>query len=84
MIRTILWFIGMGLSLLLLSPWAIYYKYKLKHIPGAPIDPGVEKIIQQWARWMLAPTMARRRVSRTISRMNDPSSLMVSQGMECR
>lgn len=53
MIRTILWFIGMALSLILLWPWAIYYKFKLKHLPGDPIDPGVDKIVRKWADCML-------------------------------
>ena len=54
MIRTILWFAGMGLSLILLSPLAIYYRFKLKHIPGEPIDSGVDKIARKWAECMLA------------------------------
>lgn len=53
MIRTILWFIGMALSLILLSPCAIYYKYKLTHLPGQPIDSGVDKIVRRWANYML-------------------------------
>ena len=44
----------MALSLILLSPWALYYRFKLKHSPGDPIDPGVEKIVKKWAECMLA------------------------------
>ncbi len=54
MIRTFFWFVGMGLSLILLSPWALYYRFRLKHAPGVPIDPGVEKIVKKWAECMLA------------------------------
>lgn len=52
--RTIFWFASMGISLLVLSPWAIYYRFKLKHDPGDPIDPGVEKFAKMWGKWMLA------------------------------
>lgn len=54
MIRTVLWFAAMGLSLILLSPLALYYKFKIPHNPGDPIDPGVDKIARQWAGCMLA------------------------------
>lgn len=54
MIRTVLWFIGMGLSLILLSPLALYYKLKIRHNPGDPIDPGVDRVARQWAACMLA------------------------------
>lgn len=54
MIRTFFWFAGMAVSLLLLSPWALYYKYTIKHIPGEPIHPNVEKFVQTWADCMLA------------------------------
>jgi len=54
MIRTIFWFAGMALSLLLLSPWALYYKLTIKHNPGDPIPLSLEKIVKSWARCMLA------------------------------
>lgn len=54
MIRTFFWFAGMALSLILLSPWALYYRFKLKHLPGEPIDPGVERIAKKWGECMLA------------------------------
>ena len=54
MLRTIFWFACMGLSLIFLSPLAIYYRFKLKHIPGEPIDPSVDKIARKWAECMLA------------------------------
>ncbi|NCB42285.1 MAG: 1-acyl-sn-glycerol-3-phosphate acyltransferase [Clostridia bacterium] len=54
MIRTIFWFAGMALSLLLLSPWALYYKLTIKHNPGDPIPSSLEKIVKYWAQCMLA------------------------------
>lgn len=53
MIRTFFWFASMIVSLIALSPAALYYKYTLKHHPGEPIDPNVEKIVQYWAKCML-------------------------------
>lgn len=54
LLRTAVWFLGMGLSLLLMSPLALYYKWKLDPKPGPAIDPTVEKIVQRWALCMLA------------------------------
>lgn len=53
MIRTFFWFASMIISLIILSPGALYYKYTLKHNPGDPIHPSVEKTVQKWARCML-------------------------------
>lgn len=54
MIRTILWIIFMAVTLLIMAPVGIYYRLTLKHEPGDPIDPGIEKIVQVWAGYILA------------------------------
>jgi 1-acyl-sn-glycerol-3-phosphate acyltransferase len=53
MIRTLFWFAIMALSLLFLSPFAIYYKLTIKHNPGDPIPPSVDKLAKCWAKCML-------------------------------
>lgn len=53
MIRTFFWFIGMAISLIFLTPLSIYYKLTLKHKPGDPINPGVDKIAKKWGNLML-------------------------------
>lgn len=53
MIRTLFWFLGMIVSLIFLLPLSIYYKLTLKHNPGDPIHPGVERIAKTWGKLML-------------------------------
>lgn len=53
MIRTVLWFFVVATIVVLMTPVTLYYRLTLKPEPGDPIDPGVERIVQTCARFVL-------------------------------